>query len=124
MSIANDRIEMLLVVALTNLEDNPELLNILKCYFESIPDISKITTVEQYPYTNIIAKYVFIYNKPLASTLYTFNDIFDNYIKVYSVFFAFMDKDKSSTYYIFNSYFNGTKIVINKKDLKQYIKDT
>lgn len=120
MSTGNNIPDMVLVVSLTNLEDNPELLSILKCYFENIPDISKLGTLEICTYVHIVTNYVYIHNSKLAKVLYKFTDTFYDYIKVFTLFTNTL---KESDAVVYDTLFNSNKILINKKALNQYIKD-
>lgn len=97
-------------------DDNKELLDILKCYLEGIPNISNITTVNQYT-SYKAAEFVYIVTKTLKRIFFKLYD----YIAILNLFV----KDSSKYYYHYtpNSIFDyKTEALVNKKALKQYIK--
>lgn len=98
-------------------DDNKELLDILKCYLEGIPNISNITTVNQYTYYKA-AEFVYIVTKTLKRIFFKLYD----YIAILNLFIK--SSNKRYYFYMPNSIFDyKTKALVNKKALKQYIKD-
>lgn len=98
-------------------DDNKELLDILKCYLEGIPNISNITTVKQYtPYK--AAEFVYIVTKTLERIFFKLYD----YIAILNLFET--GSNKRYYRYISKSLFDcNTEALVNKKVLNQYIKD-
>lgn len=99
-------------------DDNKELLDILKCYLEWIPNISNITTVKQYTFYNA-AEFVYIPTKTLERIFFKLYD----YIAILQLFLV---KAKNPIYYTYTPrplYDYKTSIRVNKKALNQYIKD-
>lgn len=97
-------------------DDNKELLDILKCYLEWIPNISNITTVKQYTYYKA-AEFVYIVTKTLKRIFFKLYD----YIAIINLFVRGSNKG----YYLYtpNSIFDyKTEARVNKKALIQYIK--
>lgn len=97
-------------------DDNKELLDILKCYLEGIPNISNITTVKQYT-SYKAAEFVYIVTETLERIFFKLYD----YIAIINLFVKGSDK----RYYLYtpNSIFDYiTKAFVNKKALIQYIK--
>lgn len=97
-------------------DDNKELLDILKCYLEWIPNISNITTVKQYT-SYKAAEFVYIVTKTLERIFFKLYD----YIAIINLFVRGSNKD----YYLYtpNSIFDyKTEACVNKKALIQYIK--
>lgn len=97
-------------------DDNKELLDILKCYLEGIPNISNITMVKQYT-SYKAAEFVYIVTKTLERIFFKLYD----YIAIINLFVK--GSNKSCYLYSPNSIFDYiTKALVNKKALKQYIK--
>lgn len=98
-------------------DDNKELLDILKCYLEGIPNISNITMVEQYTFYEA-AEFVYIVTKTLERIFFKLYD----YIAILNLFITGSNKN----YYLYKpkSLFDyKTEALVNKKALNQYIKD-
>lgn len=98
-------------------DDNKELLDILKCYLEGIPNISNITTVRQYT-SYKAAEFVYIVTETLERIFFKLYD----YIAILNLFI----KCSNKRYYLYrpNSLFDYiTEALVDKKALKQYIKD-
>ena len=96
--------------------DDKELLDILKCYLEGIPNISNITTVKQYTLYDA-AEFVYIVTKTLERIFFKLYD----YIAILNLFV----KGSNKRYYLYTpkSIFDSkTKAFVNKKALNQYIK--
>lgn len=97
-------------------DDNKELLDILKCYLEGIPNISNITTVKQYT-SYKAAEFVYIVTKTLEHIFYKLYD----YIAILNLF----ETGSNKRYYRYTpkSLFDyNTEALVNKKVLNQYIK--
>lgn len=95
---------------------NKELLDILKCYLEWLPNISNITTVKQYTFYNV-AEFVYIATKTLERIFFKLYD----YIAILNLFIEGSNKN----YYLYlpRSLFDcNTEALVNKKALIQYIK--
>lgn len=98
-------------------DDNKELLDILKCYLEWIPNISSITTVNQYT-SYKAAEFVYIVTKTLERIFFKLYD----YIAILNLFVT--GSNKSYYHYSHKSIFDyKTEALVNKKALIQYIKD-
>lgn len=98
-------------------DDNKELLDILKCYLEGIPNISNVTTVKQYTFYKA-AEFVYIVTKTLERIFFKLYD----YIAILNLFL----KESNKNYYLYSprSIFDyRTEALVNKKALNQYIKD-
>lgn len=98
-------------------DDNKELLDILKCYLEGIPNISNITTVKQYT-SYKAAEFVYIVTKTLERIFFKLYD----YIAILNLFV----EGSNESYYLYSgkSIFDyKTGVLVNKKALIQYIKD-
>lgn len=97
-------------------DDNKELLDILKCYLEGIPNISNITTVKQYTFYKA-AEFVYIVTKTLERIFFKLYD----YIAILDLFV----KGSNKNYYLYRpkSLFDyNTEALVNKKALNHYIK--
>ena len=73
-------------------DDNKELLDILKCYLEWIPNISNITTVKQYTFYKA-AEFVYIVTKILERIFFKLYD----YIAILNLFV----KGSNKCYYLY-----------------------
>lgn len=95
-------------------DDNKELLDILKCYLEGIPNISHITTVKQYTLYDA-AEFVYIVTKTLERIFFKLYD----YIAILNLLVAKSNK----SYCLYTQSFDyKTEALVNKKALIQYIK--
>lgn len=98
-------------------DDNKELLDILKCYLEGIPNISNITTVKQYTLYDA-AEFVYIVTKTLERIFFKLYD----YIAILNLFET--GSNKRYCLYTPKSLFDCiTEARVDKKALNQYIKD-
>ena len=114
MAIQNNIPEKLMVICCK--DDNKELLDILKCYLEGIPNISNITTVTQYTYYKA-AEFVYIVTKTLKRIFFKLYD----YIAILNLFLT--GSNKRYYLYAYKSLFAyKTEARVNKKALNQYIK--
>ncbi|MBQ5918516.1 MAG: hypothetical protein IIW92_12490 [Lachnospiraceae bacterium] len=98
-------------------DDNKELLDILKCYLEWIPNISNITMVKQYTFYKA-SEFVYIVTKTLERIFFKLYD----YIAILQLFLV---KAKNPVYYTYTPrslYDYKTEALVNKKALIQYIK--
>lgn len=96
--------------------DNKELLDILKCYLEGIPNISNITMVKQYTFYDT-AEFVYIVTKTLERIFFKLYD----YIAILNLVLAGSNK----SYYLYTSksiFDYKTEALVNNKALIQYIK--
>lgn len=97
-------------------DDNKELLDILKCYLEWIPNITNITTVKQYTLYDA-AEFVYIVTKTLKRIFFKLYD----YIAILNLYLT--SSNKSYYLYTYKSIFDyKTEARVNKKALIQYIK--
>lgn len=97
-------------------DDNKELLDILKCYLEWIPNISNITTVKQYTFYEA-AEFVYIVTKTLERIFFKLYD----YIAILNLFIK--GSNKYCYLYTPKTLFDyKTEALVNKKALIQYIK--
>ena len=108
----------LLGVGLLNVEDKPELLEILQCYFSGICNISDITVYEKNIFTTI---YTYPDNYALELIFNKFEQQFSNYIKSISLYLLNQNRHDSYRYIsIFNS---GLSAYVDKHKLEQYLQD-
>lgn len=115
MAIQSNIPEKLMVICCKG--DNEELLDILKCYLEGIPNISHITTIKQYTLYDA-AEFVYIVTKTLKRIFFKLYD----YIAILNLFEA--GSNKRYHLYTPKSIFDcKTKAFVDKKALNQYIKD-
>lgn len=97
-------------------DDNKELLDILKCYLEGIPNISNITMVKQYTFYDA-AEFVYIVTKTLERIFFKLY----GYIAIINLFVTL----SSESYYRYTpkSLFDyKTEALVNKKALINYIR--
>lgn len=114
MDIQSNIPERLMVICCK--DDNKELLDILKCYLEGIPNISNITTIKQYTLYEA-AEFVYIVTKTLERIFFKLYD----YIAIINLFI----KGSNKRYYLYTpkSIFDyKTEALVNKNALNQYIK--
>lgn len=108
----------LIGVGLLNLEDKPELLNILKCYFDGIWNISDIVVYEKSIFTTI---YTYLEDCDLEYIFNKFEQQFSNYIRSISLFLLNQNRHDSYRYIsVFNS---GLSAYVDKHKLDQYFLD-
>lgn len=114
MDIQNNIPEKLMVICCKG--DDKELLDILKCYLEGIPNITNITTVKQYTLYDA-AEFVYIVTETLERIFFKLYD----YIALLNLF----ETGSNKRYYLYTpkSLFDCmTKAFVDKKALNQYIK--
>jgi hypothetical protein len=108
----------LMAVGLLNLEDKPELLNILKCYFEGIWNISDIVVYEKTIFTTI---YTYVDNFDLERIFNKFDSEFPDYVRSISLFLLNQNSNNSYRYIsVFNS---GLSACVDKDKLDQCFLD-
>lgn len=108
----------LLAVGLLNLENKPELLEILHCYFSGIWDISDIVVYEKSIFTTI---YTYPDNFDLEHIFNKFASEFPNYVRSISLFLLNQNRHDSYRYIsVFNS---GLSAYVDKHKLDQYFLD-
>ncbi len=108
----------LLGVGLLNVENKPELLEILQCYFSGIWDISDIVVYEKSIFTTI---YTYPDNYDLEYIFTKFEQQFHNYIRSISLYLLYQHSNNSYKYIsLFNS---GLTAYVDKYKLDQCLKD-
>ncbi|MBQ5918517.1 MAG: hypothetical protein IIW92_12495 [Lachnospiraceae bacterium] len=119
MSEFSDNVKHRLIgVGLLNLENKPELLEILQCYFSGIWGISDIVVYEKNIFTTI---YTYPNNYDLEYIFNKFEQQCFNYIKSISLILLNQNSDDSYRYIsIFNS---GLSAYVDKHKLDQYLQD-
>ena len=106
-------------MGLLNLENKPELLEILQCYFSGIWGISDIVVYEKNIFTTI---YTYPNNYDLEYIFNKFEQQCFNYIKSISLILLNQNRDDSYRYIsIFNS---GLSAYVDKHKLDQYLQET
>lgn len=108
----------LLVVGLFNLEDKPELLEILHCYFSGIWNISDIVVYEKSIFTTI---YTYPDNFDLEHIFNKFASEFPNYIRSISLFL--LNQNSNSSYRYISVFNSGLSAYVDKHKLDQYFLD-
>lgn len=99
-------------------DNNLELLDILKCYLEGIPNISNISIVDQYSlYT--AAEFVYIPTKTLKRIFFKLYD----YIAILQLSLVKVSSQVYYTYRPKSLYDYKTNVRVYKKELNSYIKD-
>ena len=119
MSEFSDNVKHRLIgVGLLNLENKPELLEIIQCYFSGIWDISDIVVYEKNIFTTI---YTYPDNYDLEYIFSKFEQQFSNYIKSISLYLLNQNRHDSYRYIsIFNS---GLTAYVDKHKLDQCLQD-
>lgn len=107
----------LLGVGLLNVEDKPELLEILQCYFSGIWNISDIVVYEKNIFTTI---YTYVDNFDLERIFNKFEQQFFSYIKSISLYLLNQNSNNSYRYISLRN--SGLSAYVDKHKLEQYIK--
>lgn len=108
----------LLAVGLLNLENKPELLEILQCYFSGIWNISDIVVYEKSIFTTI---YTYPDNFDLEHIFNKFASEFPNYIRSISLFL--LNQNSNSSYRYISVFNSGLSAYVDKHKLDQYFLD-
>lgn len=108
----------LLGVGLLNLEDKPELLEILHCYFSGIWDISDILVYEKSIFTTI---YTYVDNFDLEHIFNKFTSEFPNYVRSISLFL--LNQNSNNSYRYISVLNSGLSAYVDKHKLDQYLLD-
>lgn len=119
MSGFSDNVKHRLIgVGLLNLENKPELLKILQCYFSGIWDISDIVVYEKNIFTTI---YTYPDNYDLECIFNKFYSEFPYYIRSINLYLLNQNRHDSYRYIsIFNS---GLSAYVDKYKLEQCLQD-
>lgn len=119
MSEFSDNVKHRLIgVGLLNLENKPELLEILQCYFSGICNISDIVVYEKNIFTTI---YTYPDNYGFECIFNKFESQFPNYVKRISLYLLNQNRYDSYRYIsIFNS---GLSAYVDKYKLDQCLQD-
>lgn len=108
----------LLGVGLLNVEDKPELLEILQCYFSGIWNISDIVVYEKNIFTTI---YTYVDNFDLERIFNKFEQQFFNYIKSISLYLLNQNSNNSYRYISLRN--SGLSMYVDKDKLEQCFMD-
>ena len=108
----------LLGVGLLNVEDKPELLDILQCYFSGIWDISDITVYEKNKFTTI---YTYAYNFCLEYIFNKFYNEFPGYIRRIDLYL--LNPNSNNSYRYISLHNSGLSMYVDKDKLEQCFKD-
>lgn len=104
----------LLIVSLRIPEDNPEIFDIFKCYFEGIFNITSMCAFDLNANTITETHYVYIRDDILEYVFFKINDNFYEYMQVGIVS---LQDDTSKDYYsyVYESWINFYKIYVSKE---------
>lgn len=108
----------LLGVGLLNVEDKPELLEILQCYFSGIWNISDITVYEKNIFTTI---YTYTDNFGLEYIFNKFDSEFPEYTRKINLYLLNQNSNNSYRYISLNNL--GLSMYVDKDKLEQCFKD-
>lgn len=108
----------LLGVGLLNVEDKPELLEILQCYFSGIWNISDITVYEKNKFTAI---YTYTDNFGLECIFNKFYNEFPEYVRSISLYLLNQNSDNSYRYISLHN--SGLSMYVDKYKLEQCFMD-
>lgn len=119
MSEFSDSVKHRLIgVGLLNLENKPELLEILQCYFSGIWNISDIVVYEKNIFTTI---YTYPDNYDLEYIFNKFEQQFSNYIK--SVSLILLNQNRYDSYRFISTFHSGLSAYVDKHKLDQCLQD-
>lgn len=117
-TFSNNVKHRLIGVGLLNLENKPELLEILQCYFSGLWDISDIVVYEKNIFTTI---YTYPDNYDLECIFDKFESQFSNYVRKINLYLLNQNRHDSYRYIsIFNS---GVSAYVDKHKLDEYLQD-
>lgn len=108
----------LLGVGLLNVEDKPELLEILQCYFSGIWNISDIVVYEKNKFTTI---YTYIDNADLERIFNKFYSEFPEYVRSVSLYL--LNQNSNNSYRYISLHNSGLSMYVDKDKLDQCFKD-
>lgn len=108
----------LLGIGLLNLDDNPELLEILQCYFSGIWNISDATAYDKNIFTTI---YTYIDNFELECIFDKFHIEFPEYVRKISLYLLYSNSSNSYRYISLHN--SGISVYVDKYKLDQYLQD-
>lgn len=119
MSEFSDNVKHRLIgVGLLNVENKPELLEILQCYFSGIWNISDITVYEKNVFTTI---YTYIDNFDLECIFDKFYVEFPEYVRKISLYLLYSNSSNSYRYISLHN--SGISVYVDKHKLEQYFQD-
>ena len=119
MSEFSDSVKHRLIgVGLLNVEDKPELLEILQCYFSGIWGISDIVVYEKTIFTNI---YTYIDNYGFEHIFNKFESQFPNYVR--SINLYLLNQNSNSSYRYISVFNSDLSAYVDKHKLDQYLQD-
>lgn len=119
MSAFSDSVKhRLIAVGLLNLKDKPELLEILKCYFRGIWNISDIVVYEKNIFTNI---YTYPDNYHLEYIFNKFQQYFPNYVR--SISLILLNQNSHNSYRFISTFHSGVSAYVDKHKLDQCLQD-
>lgn len=108
----------LLGVGLLDVEDKPELLEILQCYFSGIRNISDITIYEKNIFTTI---YTYIDNFDLECIFNKFYSEFPEYIRKINLYL--LNQNSNNSYRYISLHNSGLSMYVDKDKLEQCFMD-
>lgn len=108
----------LLGVGLLNVENKPELLEILQCYFSGIWNISDIAVYEKNKFTTI---YTYPDNFCLEYIFNKFYHEFPEYVRRIDLYL--LNPNSNNSYRYISLHNSGISMYVDKYKLNQYIKD-
>lgn len=119
MSEFSDSVKHRLIgVGLLNLENKPELLEILQCYFSGIWNISDIVVYEKTIFTNI---YTYIDNYGFERIFNKLESQFPNYVRSISLYL--LNQNSNSSYRYISLFNSGVSAYVDKHKLDQCLQD-
>lgn len=108
----------LIGVGLLNLENKPELLEIIQCYFSGIWDISDIVVYEKNIFTTI---YTYPDNYDLECIFNKFYSEFSYYIR--SINLYLLNQNMHDSYRFISIFHSGLSAYVDKHKLDQCLQD-
>lgn len=119
MSEFSDSVKHRLIgVGLLNLENKPELLEMLQCYFSGICGISDIVVYEKSIFTTI---YTYPDNYGFECIFNKFENQFPNYVRSISLYL--LNQNSNSSYRYISIFNSGLSAYVDKFRLDQYLQD-
>ena len=119
MSEFSDSVKHRLIgVGLLNVEDKPELLEILQCYFSGIWGISDIVVYEKTIFTNI---YTYIDNYGFEHIFNKFESQFPNYVRRINLYL--LNQNSNSSYRYISVFNSDLSAYVDKHKLDQHLQD-
>lgn len=119
MSAFSDSVKHRLIgVGLLNLENKPELLEILQCYFRGIWNISDIVVYEKNIFTTI---YTYPDNYDLEYIFNKFKQQFPNYVR--SISLILLSQNSHNSYRFISTFHSGVSAYVDKHKLDQCLQD-